>query len=234
MKPEIEKLVEDLMPQARSEAWRRWQRAPQQLDRGELESLACLGLVMAGARWEAYCAERGYSPGATQYFAAYALRRMKGAIVDYLRSVDWVTRSGRANARALQEAGQESGATEAELRERTGLSSRQIRDTMAAVARRPVSMDAEPVDVASDSDDVEGQAVVDSVLEAAVGALRAQPRLVQAVMALRYHQGRELKDIAVVLGCPESEVGDLHTAGILAVHAAMVAAVDDSPPQECA
>jgi RNA polymerase sigma factor FliA len=228
MTPEIERLVENLMPQARSEAWRRYQAAPQQLDLDELVSLASTGLAMAGARWERYCSENDYDPGATQYFAAYALRRMRGAMLDYMRSADWVTRSVRSRAKALRQAGQDLGASAEELGTRTGLSAQQISDTLAAVARRPVSMDAEPVDIA-DSDDVEGQAVVNSVLVAAVGALRKQPLDVQAVLALRYHQGKELREIAVLIGRTEAETAELHTTGILAVHAAMVAAVAEPP-----
>jgi RNA polymerase sigma factor FliA len=229
MTPEIERLVEDLMPQARSEAWRRYQAAPQQLDLDELVSLASAGLAMAGARWETYCAEHGYSPDAHQFFAAYALRRMRGSMLDYMRSADWVTRSVRSRAKALRQAGQDLGATGPELEARTGLSAQQISDTLAAVARRPVSMDAEPVDIA-DSDDVEGQVVVNSVMAAAAAALRRQPFDVQVVIALRYHQGKELREIAGQLGRTEAETADLHTAGILAMHEAMVGAAADGPP----
>ena len=241
MNTEIEHLVEELVPQAKAEAWRRWQAAPQQLDLDELTSLAGTGLAMAGARWETYCAENKFDPGcgnwpctdpgncATRYFAAYALRRMRGAMLDYMRSVDWVTRTDRSRAKALREAGQDLGATDTELEARTGLSAQQIRSTLAAVARRPVSMDAEPVDVA-DSDDVESQVVVGSVQDAAVGALRRQRPEVVAVLVLHYHQGKDLRAIASLLGRTEAEIGDLHTEGVLAVHRAMLSAVTESLP----
>jgi RNA polymerase sigma factor (sigma-70 family) len=234
--PEIERLVEELRPQARSEAWRWHQTAPQQLNREELESLACYGLAMAGARWELYCEQRGFSPGcglkrctdpmvcaASRYFAAYALRRMRGAMLDHMRSADWVTRSVRQRAKALREAGQDTGASVAELEQRTGLSASQQDETLAAVARRPVSMDADPVEVA-DSEDVESRAVVSSVLDALTAALRSQPFRVQAILALHYYQGEDLKTVAARLHLPEDEVSALHQDGILLVHRAMLAA----------
>ena len=95
----IEQLVVDLLPQARTEAWRRFSAAPQQLELDEMIQLASLGLVMAASRWEQYCAENHYDPGATEYFAAYALRRMRGSMLDAMRSSDWVTRSTRHRAK---------------------------------------------------------------------------------------------------------------------------------------
>jgi RNA polymerase sigma factor FliA len=225
---ELDRLTEELMPQARSEAWRMFSTAPQQLDLGELTSWAYMGLAQARDRWPDYCASRGYSPEATQYFAAYALRRIRGSMYDSLRKLDWVSRSTRRRAKDLREAGQDLGAGEAELAQRTGLSPQQIRTTVAAVARRPVSLDAEPVDV-PDSDDVEGQAAVSIVLSAAVLALRRQHPDVQAVIALRYHQDRDVQEIAELFGRSRAEVEDLHTAGVLAVHAAMLSAVAESP-----
>ena len=228
MTPEIERLVEELTSQARSEARRFYQSAPQQLDLDELTSWALLGLAKAGDRWAGYCEKNSYSPGATQYFAAYALRYIRGAMYDSMRSADWVTRSVRRRAKDLREAGQDLGADENDLTQRTGLTRQQIRDTVAAVARRPVSMDAEPVDVA-DSDDVEGQAIVNAASAAAITAILAQPAPVQIVLALRYHQGLDLRAIAAQLEQTEADVGDLHTAGILAVHQAMLAVVAESP-----
>src|SRR5215475_14838255 len=95
MTPEIEVLVQEIIPQARSEAWRAFQKAPHALDREELESIALAGLVQAASMWPDYCDRNGYDPARAVdgYFHAYALRRMRGAILDYLRSVDWVTRN---------------------------------------------------------------------------------------------------------------------------------------------
>lgn len=64
--------------------------------RDELEAEALYALAQAGARWELYCLELGYSPYRADFFAAYAKRRIKGAILDKQRDDDPLTRSQRA------------------------------------------------------------------------------------------------------------------------------------------
>lgn len=222
--PEILRLVIEMMPQARSEAWKVFSAAPHALDLDDLISLAYTGLMMAASRWHTYCMERGYDPGATQYFAAYTLRRIRGAMLDAMRSDDWVTRSMRAKAKALREAGQDLGKSEAELEKATGLTGKQIRDTMAGVAGRPVSFDAETHDM-PDSGDTESQAVVAGILALVVQAMDSLDAETQVVLALRYHRGLEFREIAGLLSAPEPWVVGLHDQGVLKVHDVMLRAV---------
>ena len=222
--PEITALVIAMMPQARSEAWKIYQAAPHALNLDELTSLAYTGLVMAGARWPLYCKERNFDPRAFNYFAAYSLRRIRGAMLDAMRSADWVTRSMRSRAKALREAGQDMGATEAELSASTGLSPRQIRDTAAGVAGRPVSFDAETHDV-PDAGDVGEQVVTSGILAAALNTMNGLDAETQVVLALRYHQGRDFGQIAAALGITEQKVTALHNEGVLKIHSVMLRAV---------
>lgn len=222
--PEIRRLVLEMMPQARSEAWKVYSAAPHALDLDDLTSLAYTGLMMAAARWPTYCSSNGYSPLATNYFAAYALRRIRGAMLDAMRSADWVTRSMRAKAKALRDAGQDMGKSEDELAAATGLSRRQIRDTLAGVAGRPVSFDAETHDV-PETGSVEGQVVVSGILAAVLAAMDSMDPETQVILALRFHQGREFADIAAALGTTEARVTELHNAAVLKVHDVMLRAV---------
>jgi len=222
----IRELTGELIPQARAEAYKVWQRAPHVLELDELHSLALTGLASAAARWETYCAEQGHDPTRYEYFAAYALRRMRGAMLDWLRSQDWVTRSARTRAKALREAGQDQGLSEAELAAATGLSQDEVRDTIAAVASRPVSLDAEPFDVAAE-DDVEGTAVVGQVLAAVAGVLGSLAPAARVLVALRYYYGVSVADAAEVAGVEPEEGARLHAAAILAIHDAMLRAVDE-------
>lgn len=227
MTPELQERLTDLVPQARSEAWKVFQTAPQTLDRDELTSLALLGLAQAAERWPVYCEKNGYSPDALEYFAAYALRRIRGAMLDYLRSQDWLSRAMRGRAKALRDAGMDTGVSEAELARRTGLTIAQVRETQAALARRPVSVDAEPVDL-TEPGDVESAAMVSVVLDAVVTALRGQGPEITVIIALRYYRGWELADIAPLLGRGLDEVRRFHDQGVLAVHQAMAAAATES------
>jgi RNA polymerase sigma factor for flagellar operon FliA len=221
MRPELDQLVTEIIPQARSEAWRVFQTAPHALELDELISLAYQGLAQAAQRWPDYCNRNGYSESAYQYFAAYALRRIRGSMLDAMRSSDWVTRSVRGRAKQLRDAGQDLGMTEGELAAKTGMSVEQVRETLAGMARKPVSMDAEPVDISED-DDVEGQAVVNSITSAATAAIEKLSDDAQMVLALHFYGGIELKEIAELLDLREQRVSQLHQDGVAVVHEAMI------------
>jgi len=217
----VSELVADIMPQARGEAWKVWQRAPHALELDELHAIALKGLAEAAARWQRYCHERGHDPRAFEYFPAYVLARMRGAMLDNLRSQDWVTRSDRTRAKAIRDAGQDRGASEAELAAATGMSVAEVRSTMAAVSARPVSIDAEPHDVADEAD-VESAAVVSEVLAAVTAVTRQLDPEAQVLMALRYYAGRSLAEAAAALGMEPGEAARRHSAAILAIHDAML------------
>jgi RNA polymerase sigma factor FliA len=220
----VGELMAGLVPQARSEAYKVWQRAPHALEMDELESLALSGLAAAGARWFRYCAEKGHDPAALEYFAAYALRRMRGSMLDYLRSQDWVTRSARTRAKLLRDAGQDRGLTDAELASATGMDLATVRETIAAVSARPVSMDAEPHDVQA-ADDVEGQAVVSQVLSAACGVIDRLGDPSRAILVLRYYHGLTVPELAACIGLAADEASRLYQEALFEVHGAMLAAV---------
>jgi RNA polymerase sigma factor FliA len=227
VKPELERKVEEILPQARSEAWKVFQTAPHALDLDELISLAYQGLAQAAQRWPEYCQRRGFDEAALHYFGAYATRRIRGSMLDAMRSDDWVTRSVRSRAKRLRIAGQDLGKTDAEMAEATGLTIEQVRETLAGMSRRPVSMDAEPVDI-READDVEGKAVVNVVLAAAVEAIEALPGETQLVLALHVYGGLEFREIAEVLEIRASRVTQLYAAGVQIVHGAMITSVRES------
>jgi RNA polymerase sigma factor for flagellar operon FliA len=220
----INELVAEIMPQARAEAYKVWQRAPHVLEMDELESLALSGLAAAAARWLVYCEKNGHDPTAYQFFPAYALRRMRGSMLDWLRSQDWVTRSARTRSKALRAAGQDRGLSEAELSAATGISVADIRETMAAVSARPVSFDAEPHDVAG-ADDVEGSAVVSEVLAAVMGVIARLGEASRIILVLRYYHGMTVQEVADVIGVSEDEAVRLHQRAVLEIHTAMMKAV---------
>lgn len=219
MTDDIAELVLQLIPQAKSEAWRAFSKAPHALDRDELEAIALQGLVQAASMWGDYCKRNHFDPGAVQYFGAYASRRMRGSILDYLRSVDWVPRNTRQRVKALQAAG--PGRSEAELALAAGLTLQQVRDTQAAVASRPVSLDEGERDVPAPSG-VESQAVVAAVLRAVLLARDDLLPAAQVVLALRYYAHLPLPDISAALGLSPTEVSRLHDNAIQAVHSAML------------
>jgi RNA polymerase sigma factor for flagellar operon FliA len=211
------------MPQARSEAWSVYHSAPHALELDELVALAYRGLWEAAVRWPVYCQQRGFDPTRYEYFGAYCLRRVRGAMLDAMRSQDWLTRSMRNRAKALRDAGAELGKSEAELSEATGLTVPQVREALAAQARRPQSFDEEPAEVAEPGA-VEDDVVVTTILEAVVEAVSALSEQHQVVLALRYYAGWDMAEVAEALDISESDAGRLHGEAAEAVHQAMLRA----------
>ena len=68
---------------------------PAHVDEGDLVSYGLLGLIGAIER---------YDPGRDIKFETYAISRIKGAIIDELRALDWVPRSVRSRAREIERA----------------------------------------------------------------------------------------------------------------------------------
>lgn len=220
----ITELVAGLMPQARAEAYKVWQKAPHALEMDELESLALSGLAAAAARWPVYCAKNSHDPTRFEYFTAYALRRMRGSMLDWLRSQDWVTRSERTRAKELRLAGQDRGLSEAELAAATGMSIAEVRATISAVSARPVSMDAEPHEVSA-PDDVEGQAVVSEVLAAMAGVIERLGDPARTILALHFYHGMPVSELVGYVGVTVDEATRLHQEAVLEIHSAMLRAV---------
>jgi RNA polymerase sigma factor for flagellar operon FliA len=220
----IGELTAEIVPSARGEAYRVWQKAPHALEMDELEALALSGLAAAQHRWFRYCAEHHHDPAAFQFYRAYCLRRMRGSMLDYLRSQDWVTRSARTRAKVLREAGSDRGLSDAELARASGMSIGEVRATNAAVSARPVSIDAEPYDVAG-QDDVEGQAVVSEVLSALSAVVARLPEPVRIILVLRYYHSMPLPELAPYAGVSADEAARLHQGAIFEIHRAMLEVV---------
>lgn len=220
MDDDTRKLVEEYLDLARSLAQQVWRTAPHALELDELRGIAYLGLVGAAVRWKPFCEKEGHDPGALQFFKPFVVRRVYGALIDEIRRADFASRSLRTRAKALQEAGQDRGLSERELAERTGMSVTEVRDTIRGMAQRPVSLEAEELDPHA-RDDVESSVFATSVLDSVVGAIRTLPPEMQTVIALHYHRGHQLQDVARRMGITESRASQLHAKAVLAVHDAM-------------
>ena len=227
--PDMHPLIEQYMPLAQSLAQQVWRTAPHALELDELRGIAYLGLVGAANRWAGYCAERGYSPHALQYFRPFVVRRVRGSLIDAIRSSDWATRNLRTRAKALQEAGQDQGVAEATLAARTGMSITDVRATIRGMAQRPVSLDGEDLEPGA-TDNVEAAAFTHTVLDALVAAIDNLPADQQVVLALHYFTGMQLQEVAKTMQVSESRASQLHAQAVLSVHTVMAAAATGQQP----
>jgi RNA polymerase sigma factor for flagellar operon FliA len=214
-------MIRDHMGLAQSLAQQVWRSAPHALELEELRAIAHLGLVDAAARWRPYCHKNQFDPARIEYFKPYVARRVYGELMDEIRRRDYASRSLRTKARALQEAGQDRGLSEAQLAERSGMSIKEVRATVRGMAQRPVSLEAEELDLDA-RQDVESCAFTSSVLDSVVVAIRALGEDQQVVIALHYFRGLQLQQIAREMGITESHASQLHAHAVTAVHAAMV------------
>jgi RNA polymerase sigma factor for flagellar operon FliA len=187
----------------------------QSLDRDDVVQFGILGLVDAIDK---------FSPTMGVKFETYAVPRIRGAILDELRKLDWVPRSVRANTQrrnqAAEQITQEQGrdAIDLEIAGRLAMTvpeyQKLVRETgMPGIDHTgPFSSDAEgtmdnvaeqapgPLELLSDEESK-------AILIDAIGDLPARDR---AVIALYYYEGLKLGEIGKVLRVSESRVSQIH------------------------
>ncbi|WP_404352295.1 sigma-70 family RNA polymerase sigma factor [Phycicoccus jejuensis] len=185
------------------------------------DDLTSAGLFALASAAESFDANRGVP------FGRYAATRIKGALLDELRSMDWATRSVRTRARELDavrgamtsELGREPA--ERELADRLGVGVEAVRQVSEAVHRSVVVrldslVDAGVADAALPRDERTPEDVVvqrerESYLSAAVAAL---PERLRIVVQATFFEDRLLKDVAEELGVTESRVSQLRTEAL--------------------
>jgi len=104
---------------------------PASVEQADLVSYGMFGLIDALHKFE---------PGRGNKFETYAIPRIKGAIIDELRAMDWVPRSVRFKAREIEKAHADLESmlkrqpTEKEMAERLGVSLRELHDVVSQIA----------------------------------------------------------------------------------------------------
>ncbi|WP_442860866.1 FliA/WhiG family RNA polymerase sigma factor [Amycolatopsis sp. CA-230715] len=204
---------------------------PTHVDVGDLVQSGIFGLVDAIEKFDP---ERGLR------FETYAMQRIRGAILDDLRSQDWVPRVVRSRAREAERALERLGArlhrtpTDAELAAELDISLDDLRDLygqlqltsvvaledLVAVGKESGSL----VDTLPDDDAVDPvAALVDQdnrrQLAEAIAQLTERDRI---VVSLYYFESLTLAEIGKVLGVTESRVSQLHTRAVLRLRAKLV------------
>jgi RNA polymerase sigma factor FliA len=205
---------------------------PKSIEKDDLINTAIIGLFDA---LEKYDPERGTK------FETYAIWRIKGAVLDELRSMDWVSRTTRRKARNLEKVcsalDQKLGraATEIEIAREMKISLNEllrlieeVRGTALLSLDQAVTVD-EDHDLAGLADMIEDEDAPDALsliedeeskmlLLESVNNLTEQERL---VVALYYYEEMTLKEIGETLHISESRVSQIHTKAILRLRGRM-------------
>ena len=202
---------------------------PRHVDEADLASYGIIGLIDAIERFE---------PQRNIKFETYAIPRIKGAIIDELRSIDWVPRSVRAKARAVEQSYSKLEATlhrtptDAEV-----AADLEMTDAEFQTALRKISfvgvVALDEVFRGGDRSDRStlGETLPDSTAgpmdtfevketkEALIQAVSQMAEREKTVLTLYYYEGLTLAEIGDILGVTESRVCQIHTKAVLQLRA---------------
>jgi RNA polymerase sigma factor FliA len=202
---------------------------PNTVDPADLVSWGILGLIDALERFDA---AQGVK------FETYATPRIRGAIYDGLRQLDWVPRSVRAKARDIQramaafEGAHGRSPSDDELAAELGVGRATLDQWLASVARttvgpleRALDAGAEPTALSGEVPIVPSHVVEESEVRALMRAeIDKLPDREKLVLSLYYDDGLTLAQIARVIGVSESRVPQLHSKSVLHLRTRLTAA----------
>jgi RNA polymerase sigma factor for flagellar operon FliA len=213
-------LIERYLPLVKYNAERVWQKLPEGVDMNDLVSAGVFGLMDA---IEAFDMERGVK------FETYCVPRIRGAMLDELRTMDWVPRLVRSKASKLEAARKRVEArvgrppTDAELSQEMEVTLEEFEKVKSdASAVNLVSLnkkwyetdsykDVREVDIIEDSkgeDPTRGIQKRD-VMRLVTRGLNRNERL---IIILYYYEELTMKEIGSTLGLSESRVSQMHSS----------------------
>ncbi len=208
---------------------------PGNIEQADLVSNGIFGLIDAIGKFEP---DRGYK------FETYAISRIKGAILDELRSIDWVPRSVRLKARAIEQAfakleSERRGTpSDGDLAAELGMTEAQLQSTLSQISFVGLVALDEILLVGGERGEVLtlGDTLADpnrgpmatyeveemrQLLADAINRMSDREKL---VLTLYYYEGLTLADIGEVLSVSESRVCQIHTKAVINLRARLAAA----------
>ncbi len=216
---------------------------PPSLDIDDLHSVGITGLLAA---------VRKYDPSQSATFPAFATMHIRGAVLDELRRMDWMSRDCREKAKRLKEAIAEieqrvgRPAIEEEICEQLSLSSSEYADLLEDV--KPLtflpldgevfSEDADDISLhelirddtqVSAREEIEKRELLGLVIE----RLQKLPDMPKKVLAMYYFENMRLAEIAAVFGLTEGRISQIHTQAVLSLRAFIEGVLKNSYSPSC-
>jgi len=225
---EREKLISQYAPLVKTIAGRMALRLPQHISQDDLKSSGLMGLLDAIDK---------YDPDKGVEFKSYAEFRIRGAIIDELRSMDWVPRSVRRNAKKLSDAysrvenremrpaRDEEVAAELEvgiedffrlLEEVKGISIIHEYDVLNQ-GKRAISKTDEEEQISIMGIDITPLESLNhtEVIRIIAEAIDRLPKNERTVVSLYYYEELTMKEIGEVMNYTESRVSQMHTKAVI-------------------
>jgi RNA polymerase sigma factor FliA len=222
-----EDLVVAYSPLVKYVAGRMASGLPAHVDEADLISYGLVGLINAIERFEL---EREIK------FETYAITRIKGAIIDELRSLDWVPRSVRQRAREIERANSklehklQRAPNDEEMSSELGMTVKEFQDALLQISNSTIAALDEMwtvgdssgdqvslLDTLTDESAPDPAQLIDQtdLKDRVADAIARLPEREKLVIALYYYENLTLREIGEVLGVTESRVSQLHTKAVL-------------------
>ena len=222
-----ERLVVAYSPLVKYVAGRMSSGLPSHVEESDLISYGLLGLISAIERFE---------PEREIKFETFAVTRIKGSIIDELRSLDWVPRSVRTKAREIERANAKlehelhRAPTDKAMAEALGTSVEDFQESLVRISNSSVvaldelwTVSDASGDQVSLLDTIQDPQAADPAQEMdttemkdrLADAIARLPEREKLVVALYYYENLTLRESGEVLGVTESRVSQLHTKAVL-------------------
>ena len=233
-----ERLVVAYSPLVKYVAGRMGSGLPAHVEEADLISYGLGGLITAIQRFDLSREIK---------FETYAITRIRGAIIDELRTLDWVPRSVRARAREFErvnmklEAKLQRAPTDDEMASQLGISVQDFQDALVQISNSTiVALDelwhvsdasgdqVSLLDTIPDTNAPDPQMLIDQseLRDRIADAIAALPEREKLVVALYYYENLTLREIGEVLGVTESRVSQLHTKAVLRLRSKLAHEMD--------
>lgn len=203
------------------------------LDYDDLYSCGVMGLLAA---------IDNFDPNREVKFITYAIPRIKGAIIDELRSVDWIPRSLRQQVNRLQHAFADlenelqRPANEIEIAQKLGVEQDALQALMHHASRAALLSLDEVLRISDDGattlsevtpsrniEDPRDQIQKEEIIELLTQAIENLPEKERLVVVMYYNDELTLREIGEVLGVTESRICQMHTKAMLRLRGKLAA-----------
>ena len=226
---EREQLLMEHLPTVRYLARRIHERLPQHVELDDLVSAGVVGLIDAFSKFD---------HGKKVQFKSYAQFRIRGAILDSLRTLDWSPRELRRKGRAVEEAirglTQTLGRAPAE-QEIAGAMSLTLTGYQTLLGElKGLEIGSLHMERSEDSGDEElayipGAPDEDPLFRCLKGEMKQRlvdaiedlPEKERMVLTLYYYEELTMKEIGLTLGVVESRVSQIHSAAVVRLRVAL-------------
>ncbi len=226
---ERDRLLLEHLPTVRDLARRIHERLPQHVELDDLISAGVVGLIDAFSKFD---------HGKKVQFKSYAQFRIRGAILDSLRTLDWSPRELRRKGRAVEEAIRTTtqrlgrAPAEQEIAYEMGLELAEYQTLLGEL--KGLEIGSLHMERSEDSGDEElsyvpGPVEDDPLFRCLKGEMKQRltdaieelPEKERMVLTLYYYEELTMKEIGLTLGVVESRVSQIHSSAVVRLRAAM-------------